>query len=49
MPVDSVFVVDRSPDESHALLEEALPKAPFRSQLILHATSSLALLLAEVA
>ena len=37
IPVEFVFVVDRSPDESHALLEEALPKAPFRSQLILHA------------
>lgn len=32
-----VFVVDASPDDSFALLEEALPEAPFPSQLILHA------------
>lgn len=32
-----IFVVDQSPDASHALLEEALPLAPFRSQLVLHA------------
>lgn len=32
-----VFVVDASPDDSFALLEETLPHAPFPSQLILHA------------
>ncbi|MFC4172890.1 glycosyltransferase family 2 protein [Microvirga sp. GCM10011540] len=32
-----VFVVDASPDDSFALLEQALPDAPFSSQLILHA------------
>jgi len=37
MDTEFVFVVDASPDNSYALLEEALPKAPFRSQLILHA------------
>ncbi len=37
MPVEFVFVVDASPDDSFALLEEALPQAPFRSQLLLHA------------
>ncbi len=31
-----VFVVDGSPDNSHALLERALPTAPFTSQLLLH-------------
>src|SRR5262249_10806145 len=36
-PMEFVFVVDMSPDASHALLERALPHAPFRSQLILHA------------
>jgi glycosyltransferase involved in cell wall biosynthesis len=32
-----VFVVDASPDDSYHLLEEALPKASFQSQLVLHA------------
>ena len=32
-----VFVVDASPDDSHALLQEQLPHAPFASQLVLHA------------
>jgi glycosyltransferase involved in cell wall biosynthesis len=31
-----VFVVDGSPDHSHAILEQALPAAPFVSQLLLH-------------
>lgn len=31
-----VFVVDGSPDNSYALLAEALPNAPFASQLLLH-------------
>lgn len=31
-----VFVVDGSPDNSHLLLAQALPDAPFDSQLILH-------------
>ena len=37
MPTEFVFVVDASPDNSYALLSEALPNAPYRSQLILHA------------
>ncbi len=37
MALEVIFVVDRSPDASHAWLEEALPRAPFQSQLILHA------------
>lgn len=37
LETEFVFVVDASPDNSYALLEEALPKASFRSQLILHA------------
>ena len=37
IPVEFVFVVDDSPDASHDLLSRALPMAPFRSQLILHA------------
>jgi polyisoprenyl-phosphate glycosyltransferase len=37
MATELVFVVDASPDNSYALLAEALPKAPYRSQLILHA------------
>jgi polyisoprenyl-phosphate glycosyltransferase len=32
-----VFVVDASPDNSYDLLAEALPSAPFPSQLVLHA------------
>ncbi|MGL4340357.1 MAG: glycosyltransferase family 2 protein [Rhodoglobus sp.] len=31
-----VFVVDGSPDDSHALLAAALPAVPFRSQLLQH-------------
>jgi len=37
VPVEFIFVVDASPDDSHAILEELLSKAPLRSQLILHA------------
>jgi len=37
METEFVFVVDGSPDDSHALLANALPTAPFKSQLILHA------------
>ncbi len=40
IPVEVIFVIDRSPDASYELLEEALPRAPFRSQLILHARNS---------
>lgn len=40
IPVEFIFVIDRSPDASFDLLEEALPRAPFRSQLILHARNS---------
>jgi glycosyltransferase involved in cell wall biosynthesis len=36
-PVEFIFVIDASPDDGEALLEEALPRAPFRSQLISHA------------
>ncbi|MBN6053688.1 glycosyltransferase family 2 protein, partial [Nonomuraea sp. RK-328] len=36
MPVEFVFVVDGSPDDSHERLAAALPRAPFRSQLLLH-------------
>jgi glycosyltransferase involved in cell wall biosynthesis len=32
-----VFVIDDSPDDCFALLQAALPNAPFRSQLLLHA------------
>lgn len=37
LPTEFVFVVDGSPDNSYELLEEALPQAPFPSQLIMHA------------
>ncbi|WP_066938921.1 glycosyltransferase [Microtetraspora fusca] len=37
MAMEYVFVVDASPDDSYELLAEALPRAPFRSQLLLHA------------
>ncbi len=37
MPLEVVFVVDGSPDESAAILEARLAAAPFRSQLLLHA------------
>jgi len=36
IPVEFVFVVDHSPDQSHELLLHALPHASFRSQLVLH-------------
>jgi glycosyltransferase involved in cell wall biosynthesis len=36
MPMEVVFVVDGCPDNSYELLKEALPDAPFRSQLVLH-------------
>lgn len=34
--LEVVFVVDGSPDRCYALLRDALPKLPFRSQLLLH-------------
>lgn len=34
--IEVVFVVDGSPDGSHALLTQALPAAPFASQLLVH-------------
>ena len=34
--IEVVFVVDGSPDNSHALLSKLLPSAPFVSQLLLH-------------
>lgn len=37
MPMEFVFVVDASPDDSFEILESALPLAPFQSQLLLHA------------
>jgi glycosyltransferase involved in cell wall biosynthesis len=37
LPLEVVFVVDASPDDSYRLLGKALDAAPFRSQLILHA------------
>ena len=37
LALEVIFVVDASPDNSYAILEDLLPKAPFRSQLILHA------------
>lgn len=37
MPMEVVFVVDGSPDNSYGLLKEALPNALFKSQLVLHA------------
>jgi glycosyltransferase involved in cell wall biosynthesis len=36
-PLEAVFVVDGSPDQSYALLRERLPAMPFASQLLLHA------------
>jgi glycosyltransferase involved in cell wall biosynthesis len=33
-PFEAVFVVDGSPDDSHALLRAALPRLPFTTQLI---------------
>lgn len=35
-PLEAVFVVDGSPDDSHLVLRERLPSAPFSSQLISH-------------
>ena len=37
MPLEGVFVVDGSPDDSYAALERLLPQAQFRSKLLLHA------------
>jgi polyisoprenyl-phosphate glycosyltransferase len=37
MSMEVVFVVDGGPGTTFALLKEALPHAPFRSQLVLHA------------
>jgi glycosyltransferase involved in cell wall biosynthesis len=37
VPLEAVFVVDGSPDDSHAVLETLLPLAQFRSKLLLHA------------
>jgi glycosyltransferase involved in cell wall biosynthesis len=37
MEMEFVFVVDGSPDDTHELLRHALPTAPFKSQLLLHA------------
>ena len=37
LAIEFIFVVDGSPDNSYELLEEALPEAPFSSQLIIHA------------
>lgn len=34
---EAVFVVDGSPDQSYAVLRDALPSQPFASQLLLHA------------
>jgi len=34
--VEAVFVIDGSPDQSYALLRDALPKLPFPAQLIAH-------------
>jgi glycosyltransferase involved in cell wall biosynthesis len=36
MPIEVVFVVDGSPDASYELLQELLPGAAFKSQLVLH-------------
>ena len=35
-PLEAVFVVDGSPDQSYALLRERLPTLPFASQLLVH-------------
>lgn len=35
-PLEVVFVVDGSPDRSYALLRDALPRMPFRTQLLAH-------------
>ncbi len=37
MQLEAIFVVDASPDDSHATLERLLPQARFRSKLLLHA------------
>jgi len=37
LTTEFVFVVDGSPDNCYSLLQEMLPRASFRSQLILHA------------
>jgi polyisoprenyl-phosphate glycosyltransferase len=35
-PLEVVFVIDGSPDNSYAILRDALPKQPFHSRLICH-------------
>ena len=37
MEIEVIFVVDGSPDDTYELLRQALPRAPFKSQLLLHA------------
>lgn len=37
MDIEAVFVVDGSPDGSISILDQRLPSAPFRSQLLAHA------------
>src|SRR5262249_47330121 len=37
IPLEVVFLVDASPDESYKLLEHLLPTAPCSSKLVLHA------------
>jgi glycosyltransferase involved in cell wall biosynthesis len=37
MPMEVVFVIDGTTDNSLAMLREALPRAAFRSQVVLHA------------
>jgi glycosyltransferase involved in cell wall biosynthesis len=37
VPLEAVFVVDASPDDSHEILTQLLPSAPFSSKLLLHA------------
>jgi glycosyltransferase involved in cell wall biosynthesis len=36
LETEFIFVVDGSPDNCHAILRQALPASPFRSQLLLH-------------
>jgi glycosyltransferase involved in cell wall biosynthesis len=37
IPLEAIFVVDGSPDDSYPTLERLLPQARFRSKLLLHA------------
>jgi polyisoprenyl-phosphate glycosyltransferase len=37
MPMELVFVVDGRTDDAYELLQQSLPHAPFRSQIVLHA------------